>query len=214
MRRIEQHPDRIAQRRHQHFGTRDAVEIARDRLERVVCRDRRIVLMFDLLQHRIGLACRKRVSHKQQQRDVVRRRCARGCDHIRRARTYRRKTRHDLAAVALLGKRRRHLRHTLLVLALIDFDRVPSHGQRFADAQHAAVSEDGKHSVHEFVFLAVKRNVLRVQKTDDRLSDGDLDGFFHIFPSLFRDMYRVISPNARIADRRYGSCPTDCRVSA
>ena len=214
MRRVEKHSDRVAKGRHQHLGARDAVEVARHRLERVVGRDGRVVLMLDLLEHRVGLTRRERVAHEQQQRDVVRGRRARGGDHIRRAGTYRRKTRHDLAAVALFCERRRDLRHALLVLALIDLDRVLRHRQRLADAQHAAVPEDGEHSVHEFVFDSVKGDVLRVQKADDSLSYRDLDGFLHISLSVFADMYRVISPNARNAGRRCASCPRGCRASA
>ncbi len=53
------------------FGPGDAVEIAADRSEAVVCADRAIAEHFGLLQHRIGAAIGEDISGQEQHRQAV-----------------------------------------------------------------------------------------------------------------------------------------------
>ena len=55
----------------------------------------------------------------------------------------------------LLGVSDRDVRHALLVLALIDFERMLCHGERLAHAQHAAMPEDGEKALDELLFPSV-----------------------------------------------------------
>ena len=69
--RVGQHGHRPLQRRHDLLGPGDAVEVARDRAEAVVGRDRAVAEILDLLQHRVGAAVGEDVARQQQHRQAV-----------------------------------------------------------------------------------------------------------------------------------------------
>ncbi len=64
--RIGQHLHGALQRRDDLLGPGDAVEIARDRAEGVVGRNRAVAEILDLLQHRIGRAVGEDVAGQEQ----------------------------------------------------------------------------------------------------------------------------------------------------
>ena len=53
------------------FGPRDAIEIARDRAEAVVRRDRAVVEILDLLQHRVGATVGEDIAADHEDRQSV-----------------------------------------------------------------------------------------------------------------------------------------------
>ncbi len=96
---VGQDPCDLGQRGQQLFGTRDPVEVSRDRPERIVDRDGRVSVVLDLLQHRVRSPAIERVSRKQQHRQPVGVGDAGSGDHVQRARPHRCGRRHDLPPV-------------------------------------------------------------------------------------------------------------------
>ncbi len=70
--------------------------------------------------------------------------------------------------------------HALLVAALIYTQVAGILLQRLTKADDHAVTEDGEHTVHERLYLAIHFNVLLVQELYDGLPDCH-SGFAHCF---------------------------------
>ena len=160
---------------HQLLGAHDAVPVTADRPEGVVGRDRQIVHLLDLLQHRVRLAAGVDVAGQDQDRDIVRGR-GRGCgDHVGGAGADGGRHGNDLLALHLLGKGHGGVRHALFVFALPDFETAGLLPERLAEADHVAVARQHDHAFDKGIFLPVIGDVLIFQKTDQGLCHGQAD---------------------------------------
>ncbi|MNC22720.1 hypothetical protein D3C75_707270 [compost metagenome] len=166
---ISQHTHRVQQSRHQLFRPADPVPIFAHGLEGVIDRDRQIMGMFHLLQHRIGLTGGKRIAGKQQNRDLISRCSCRGRQHIGRAGSHRSCTGHDPPSAALLGKGGRRMNHALLISSLVNCQPTRCFLQRLPQTEYIAMTENRKYAVYEALRSAAKVHVLPVQKLHQRL---------------------------------------------
>ena len=128
--------------------------------------------LFDLLQHRIGLASGEHVAGQQQQRNAVRRGGGGGGDHIGGARPDRRGAGDDFAAQLLFGVAGSGMRHALLVAALMHHQIAIILFQRLTQSQHVAVAENREDTFDEFGFASVDGEVLIVEEFHQRLRCG------------------------------------------
>ena len=158
----------------------NAVPVAGDRTEAVVGANAEIVILLDLLQHRVRLAAGVDIARKQQQRDAVRRSGCRGRDHIGGARPDGGGDGKDALTAVLFGKSRRHMGDALLVAALHHLQMARILFQRLADTQHFAVPKDGGDALHEGGFVAIHADVLLIQEPDQRLGHGHTFGLHKI----------------------------------
>ncbi|MNB79324.1 hypothetical protein D3C75_260580 [compost metagenome] len=166
---IGQHPHRIQQCGHQLLRPVDPVPVFAHRLEGIVHRNRQVVRMLHLLQHRIGLAGSKGIARQQQHRNLIGRcRCSCG-QHIGRSRPDRGGTGHNLPSAALLGERGRRMNHALLIAALIDCQLTRRLLQRLSKSEHVTVSEHSEHALDEALRPAAKVHILLIQKFYQRL---------------------------------------------
>ena len=103
---------------HELFRALYTIPVAADCLERIVDGNRIVLVMLELLEHRVGLAVGVGVGRQQQHGDTVDRGRA-GCgNHIERSRTDGRGAGVDRAAAHLLGECHTDVGDLLLVLAL------------------------------------------------------------------------------------------------
>ena len=177
IRRIRQRAERGNHRAHQLLGPHDTVPIAADRAERVVRRDRKVVRLFDLLQHGIRLAAGVHVARQNQYRNVVRRRRRRRRHHVRRAGADGRRDRNDLLALHLLGERNGGVRHALLVFALPHLEPMRLLPERLSEPDDVAVTGQHDHALHKRMLDAVVCDVLIFQEAHQCLRHGQTNGF-------------------------------------
>ena len=179
--RIGHRAQRAGQRGQDVLGPGDAVEVAGDRLEAVVGRDRAVVEVLDLLQHRVGPAVGEDVAADEEHRQPVDVGERRGGDHVGRARADRGGDRVGAAAALRLGVGDRGVGHRLLVLAAPGRQRVADAVQRLADAGDVAVAEDRPDALDEALTVL---GHLHAQPAHHRLRGGQPDCSAHRFPSL------------------------------
>ena len=154
--RIGQHVHRARQRRDDLLGPRDAVEIARHRAEAVVRRDRAVVEILDLLQHRIGPAVGEHVAGQEQHRQPVHMRDRRGRHHVGGAGPDRRGAGHHAAPPRGLGEGDRRMRHRLLVVRPKGRQRIARVPQRLAERRDVAVAEDRPHAGEQRLLAVIR----------------------------------------------------------
>ena len=159
-RRIGQHAHRVEHGAHQLFGTGDSVPIAANGFVSVVGGCRKGVHLFKLLKHGVGLAGGKRIRREQKQRNLVDRCGCRRGNHIGSARTDRRGTGNDFAAVILLCKGGSGVRHALFIFALENRQSPAVRVERFTEAADNSVAENGEDAFHEFGFFSVEGDIL------------------------------------------------------
>ena len=147
---------RARQGRQQLLGSRDAVEVARDRAQRVVRRDGAVAPVLDLLEHRVRRAVREDVAGDQQQRQAVDMRRRRRRHEVRGPRPDRGRHRHGAAAAHLLGVGDRGMGHRLLVLAAPGGQRVADPVQGLPQARDVAMPEDGPDAGQEGLAVRVR----------------------------------------------------------
>ena len=147
--RVGHRAQRAGQRGQEVLGPGDAVEVAGDRPEAVVGRDRAVVEVLDLLQHRVGAAVGEDVAADEEHRQAVDVGERRRGDHVGRARADRGGDRMGAAPALGLGVGDRRMRHRLLVLAAPGRERVADAVQRLADAGDVAVAEDRPDALDE-----------------------------------------------------------------
>ena len=175
--RVGQHAHRTEQRRGQLFRPPDAVEEASHRPEAVVDRDVVRHGMFELLQHRVGDACREEVARQEQHGQPVDSRRRSAGHHVGRARADRREAGKRRESILRLARKPgRRVDHPLLVAALVVRHRVWVGQllleQRLPEARDVAVPEDAEHALDQTVLHAVTLAALRDEEADDRLSHG------------------------------------------
>ena len=175
-RRIEHGGDRLRQRRDDLLGPRDAVPIARHRLEGVVDGDGRVAELLDLLEHGIRRAVGEGVTGEDQDRQAVRHRHAGGGDHVGGAGADRGERHHDLAALLRLGEADRGQSHRLLVLAAPGGQHILNGLERLAEAGHVAMPEDCENASEERNFAVVDDGSLSGEIADQGLGHGQPHG--------------------------------------
>ena len=139
---VEQHAQRGGQADEDLLGPHDAVEIARDRPEAVVRRQRAVAEGLDLLEDGIGNAVGEDVARQEEERQPVDMGDRGRGDHVQRTRADRRGRGHEAAAEARLGEADRGMRHRLLVMSAEGRQAVPDAMQRLAETGDVAVAED------------------------------------------------------------------------
>ncbi len=167
---IGEHPDRLRQTAQQLFRTRDPVPVAGHRTKTVVGRDRRVVEIFDLLQHRIGSAAREHIAGQQQHGqpiDVRQRRCG---HHVGSTRADRRGARHELTPLHRFGVSDCRVRHRLFVVRTMRRQDVAHAGQRFAESRDVAVAENREHARNQRHGRAVEHGLLGDEVSHQRLA--------------------------------------------
>ena len=153
--RIGQHLHGALQRRDDLLGPGDAVEIARDRTEGVVGRDRAVAEILDLLQHRIRRAIGEDVAGQEEHGNAVDMRDACRRHHIQGAGADRGRAGHEALAEARLGIGDRGMRHALFVMGAIGRQFAAHLIERFADARDVAMAEDRPDAAEDRHLLAV-----------------------------------------------------------
>jgi hypothetical protein len=144
--RVGHRLNRARQRGEDVLGSREAVEVARDRAEAVAGADIALAEAFDLLQHRVGPAGGEHVTGQQQHRDAVDVGNGRRRDHVGRARADAGGHGHDALAELGFGERDGRVRHGLFVVGAVGGELVALGHQGLAQAGHVAVAEDGEHT--------------------------------------------------------------------
>ena len=197
--RVEHHRDRLRQRGDDLLRMRDAVPVARHRLEGVVHGRRRIAEMLDLLQHRVGAAVGEDVAGEDQDRQPVGHGAAGGGDHVAGARADRGERHHDLPAPLGLGEADRGERHRLLVLSAPGRELVLHRFQRLRQAGDVAVAEDGEEAGEERDDVPVDLGLLVDQIAHQRLRHGQANGLHSFLPGK-RSIFVPSSQSGRIGE--------------
>ena len=183
--RVGEHAHGIDHRAHQLLRARDAVPVAADGAESVVCGQGEIVSLFHLLQHRVRLAAGVHIAGQDQHGDVVCRCGGGGSYHVGGAGAHRAGNSHDFFAFALAGEGHGGVRHALLVLALPDRHAVCLLCQRLTQTHHVAVAGQHDDTLNKGVLDTVIGDVLVFQEANQGLRHGQSYGF-HAFTSFSR----------------------------
>ena len=178
--RVGHRPERAGERGQEVLGAGDAVEVADDRPEAVVGRDRAVVEVLDLLQHRVGPAVGEDVAADEEHRQAVDVGERRGGDQVGRARADRGGDGMGAAAAPGLGVGDGGMGHGLLVLAAPGGERLADAVQRLADAGDVAVAEDRPDALDEAPAVLGR---LHAQPAHHRLRRGQPDRC-HRFPHV------------------------------
>ena len=183
--RVGEHAHGADHRAHQLFRARNAVPVAADGAESIVCGEGEVVSLFHLLQHRVRLAAGVHIAGQDQYGDVVCCGGGGGSHHVGSAGAHRTGNSHNLFALALAGESHGGVRHALLVLALPDRHAVCLLCQRLAQTYHVAVSGQHDDTLHKGVLDTIIGDVLVFQEADQGLRHGQSYGF-HAFTSFSR----------------------------
>ena len=124
------------------FRTRDAIEITANRLKTVICRNRAVAEILDLLQDGLGCARGKHIARNEQHRQVVDVSKGGGRDHVGCPRPDRGCYRHGALAIACLGIGYGGMGHALLVMTTPHREIIPSPVQCFAKPGDIAMTEN------------------------------------------------------------------------
>ena len=174
--RVEHRRQRLRQGRDDLRGMRDPVPVAGHRAEGIVHGHGRVVIVFDLLQHRVRQAIGERIPRDQQQGQAVGMGRSGRRHHVQRARPYRRGGDHDLSPALRFGVAHRCKRHRLFVLPAPCRKLVLHCFQRLAEAGHIAVAEDSEDTCEQRHPLAVNGGELVAQIAHQRLCHGQANG--------------------------------------
>ncbi len=171
-RRIGEDGHGAVERRHDLFGPRDAVEIARHRAETIIRGDGAVAEILHLLQHRIGAARGEDVAGQQQHRQPVHMRDGGGGDHIRRAGTDGGGAGHHAAAARGFGESAGRQRHRLLIMRAEDRQCLPRLIQRLAEPGDIAVAENRPDAAEQRLNGTARLHFLSGQEACAILSGG------------------------------------------
>jgi hypothetical protein len=128
--------------------------------------------MLELLEHRMRAAAGKRVAGQQQHRQPVHRRHGGAGDHIRCARTDRRRARKRLQPVLHFCVGNRCVDHPLLVAGLVIGQVFTHFFQRLSQTGHVAVTEDAENCGNKPLRCIIPGDVLRGEKSHNCLGRG------------------------------------------
>ena len=167
---IGEHAERLRQTAQQLFRARDPVPIAGHRTKTVVGRDRGVVEIFDLLQHRIGSAAREHIAGQQQHGQPIDVRQRRRGHHVGRARADRSGARHELTPLHRFGIGDCRVRHRLFVVRTMRRQYVAHAGQRFAEPRDVTVAEDREHARNQRHGRTVEHGLLGDEVSHQRLA--------------------------------------------
>ena len=176
--RVGEHPHRAQQGRGQLFGPPHPVEVARQRLERVVDGHFAVVWLFEFLQHRGAGPGGEGVGGQQQHGQPVDGGQRGAGEHVRRSRSDTGRYRPGLQPVLLPGIANGGVHHGLLVAAQHIAQRRLGTGlhrldfglqQGLAQAGHVAVAEDAEATGEELAAFTVALDVLVGQEPDGGL---------------------------------------------
>src|SRR5687767_10956933 len=154
---------------------RDAVPVARERLERVVHGHVPARGDLELLQDRIGDARGEDVAGEQEHGDAVHGRDRGAGEHVRRAGTDRARARERLQAVPHARVPDGGVHHALLVLRLVVRQEASALFQRLAHPGDVAVPEDPPAPGEEALLAAVALDVLAREEAHEGLGHGEPD---------------------------------------
>jgi hypothetical protein len=163
-RRVGEYAHGIDQGGHQLFGPRDSVPVFAHRLERVVGGHGEACGLFQLPEHRVGLAGGKGIRRKDQQRDVVHRGRGAARQHVGRARADGRGAGNDLAPLVLLGEGGGDVAHALFVASLENLETAGVLVQGLPQPDGNPVAENRENAFDEFALFSVERKVLLIEK--------------------------------------------------
>ncbi|CAM8870284.1 hypothetical protein NCH_04217 [Burkholderia pseudomallei] len=192
---VGQHAQRARQRGEQLGRMHDPVEVARHGLERVVRRDRAVMEILDLLQHRVRRARHEHVARQQQHRQPVHVRERGRGDEVRRAGADRCRHGHHPAAQVRLRVRDRAVRHRLLVVRAVGRQRVAVLMQRLAQARDVAVPEDREHAAEQRRVAVAGHDALRGQIAHERLRGGQPDRALHARGRIVDEVVHARAPS-------------------
>ncbi len=170
--RIGQDLDRRRQAGQDLFGPGDAVPVARHRLEAIVGRHRGVGEAFHLLQHGVGAPRRENVARQEKHRQPVDVGDGGGGHHVGGARPDRGGAGHQPPAVHRLGIGDGDQGHGLLVVGAIGGKMVAGGIERFAQAGHVAVPEDGEDAGEHRNLVALDLDPLGGQIAHQGLGHG------------------------------------------
>ena len=158
---IGQHLQGARQGREQLFGAGNPVEIAGDRPEAVIRRNRGVLKILDLLQHRIRPAGGEHIAGQQQHRQPVGMGQRRRRHHVQGARPDRGGAGHHPPAPLRLGISNRRMRHRLLVMRAEGRQTITHGIQRLPQSGHISMAEDRPYAAEQRVAAIIGGDALR-----------------------------------------------------
>ncbi len=180
--RIGQHGQGPLQRRHELFGSGDAVEIARHGPEAVVGRDRAVAPILHLLEHGVGAPVGEDVAGNEQHRQPVHVGDAGRRHHVGGTGTDRGRAGHHAAAPAGLGEGHGRITHALLVMRPEGRQAVLRTLQGLAHPGDVAMAEDRPDAGEQRQRAAVDFRHLPAEVAHQRLRGGQAKRSHAVFP--------------------------------
>lgn len=173
---VGEHAHGVQRGRDQRLGAYDAVEVPRDRAQRVVDRDVAGDGVLKLLEHRVGDPGGEGVAGQQQDGDAVDGGERGAGDEVGGAGADGGGDGLRGQAVELAGVADGGVHHGLLVAALVVGHQVLRLDERLADPGDVPVAEDAPGAADQPVAYAVALGVLGGQEPHERLGDGQAAG--------------------------------------